>query len=1679
MTKPASTKKTGSPPFVTGGGGFDYEDRVAAYILAAMLAEQPPFGEGTRGVSRADWQTGTSGWQFDDLLMTCEDATTRRIAVSCKKGRHVTAGGWPKSTVACIWNQWLSTDNNPFQRQSDLLALVSGSVSQNAQDAWRTLLGDALVGDASRFMQQYQAADSSSKAGRKLVASLQCPPDQTGLVADELAERFQVIRRVRLWALDALADDSAAITRAIEWCRSALASGDRTEADELFQMLVWLASERRPRSGAIVRRELIALVAARFDLKVAPSHKSSWHKIDRHSAELQDDVRTTIDDNISFTQTEVWSAILEAATPGRVVLLEGESGSGKSALAKRLALGRRRALWLSASDLEHTTITAVGERLSSTFPLDGLIDEERSTDALLVIDGAERLTATGRKAAAKLIAAAVKATNPWLTVIATQRGGTDALLQDIQTLSPNVEPLHALEVRLPGEDAIQEAVSALGVALSKKATPSLLRALRNLKALDWVARAAKRTALKSFPDLVEQVWSGFIGPDNARARSEILKTLGKHDAALVVGGVPNSVLSGSTEQQVTETLIRDGLLVARRERLFFRHDLIGDWARLLVLIESGEEAAQALEDVSGALRWEPALRLFAEWLLQEGDEERQRLVSLIIDDPMGPSSLALLQGLFRSPECGPALVAILDSPSSKTPKMLERLLSTFVSVTTAPARMGQIVDKTHPESASIREAFRTPIHELWPTVIEVMAPRAQELAELVPSRLGTVMRRWLSDWPTVTQKDFVETHRRCSTLAVAAARELQARIAESRRSFRNEAQYAFEAALYSAPWLPDEVAAVALELAARRPEPDSVKERVEAEKRRVSQEIRERLAKMTPDERRKRKQGTLSVGPMPRPQRPALPDGPADSVNEEFREAIFASGVLTRLMYMRPAEAHEVLLACCLEDPGAEDSLYSDFPIGGQTGTVDPMGWYPPLYLRGPWLALLGQVPKQGLEAIMRLVAVGTAEWLRLNVPPSGHSKHDWHVRITTISLRIDGVERDFRGDHSVFGWYRGYGRAGNIVPSALMALESWLYGQVDNSQSIDWIVNHILESGTSVALLGVLAALARRHPDLLEGRLRPLIQSWMLLDWDEDVTGQAHIPPIDPFGLRALNTAFDNEAERWSALPHRTVSLPRLIAQQLAFEQPDVIRDCATARESWQAEINDGTCLSTETVERLIALLDPKNLSLTQRADGQLILSVQWPLELQARYDDKGKTANAGIIGFQLRQTVRQLLDAPHALTDEQADLIWQYAASLPDPEPGDSEHAITIVDARAAAAAALENHAGAWLDEYPDRRAWCESAAVAANRDWTSQQGPAGGLSLFAEHGEAFAGTWGVARLAAGDDRELVRHTVAEAMTAHEHIVTGQVLAAAIRLAAHMPGELERLFNLTWLWAALRRLSSGIYEPESREARTAAIRRQRLINAYVQKRIPSVAVPWDDLKVRAARLIARHERRGDARRPSWGMVQRPASPSPLPSTWDEFHSHGFNWNVLEKVAEKTPFVVRPSLGPGLAPLIEFDRRLLDLAVWNMKRAPKRRRATENSWPNTLDQQTLSRAASIIADHEDEDVALEIWKTLAPRLVVHEHWVEAFFESWFSCNRNAPEKLGQFHNRWRLMIAHTDSLPEWQSTEGRRWYDLRAAKSALLGVHERGSKLGTVEDRPFLAKMVVRYETVGKGVRR
>ena len=80
-------------------------------------------------------------------------------------------------------------------------------------------------------------------------------------------------------------------------------------------------------------------------------------------------------------------------------------------------------------------------------------------------------------------------------------------------------------------------------------------------------------------------------------------------------GVPRNKLEHS-EQEVLPSLIQSDLIRVRDECVSFTHDLLGDWARLRVLVGEGQNLSPASISRASSPRWQQAIRLFGQRQLE-------------------------------------------------------------------------------------------------------------------------------------------------------------------------------------------------------------------------------------------------------------------------------------------------------------------------------------------------------------------------------------------------------------------------------------------------------------------------------------------------------------------------------------------------------------------------------------------------------------------------------------------------------------------------------------------------------------------------------------------------------------------------------------------------------------------------------------------------------------------------------------------------------------------------------------------------------------------------------------------------------------------------------------------------------------------------------------------------------
>jgi hypothetical protein len=501
--------------------------------------------------------------------------------------------------------------------------------------------------------------------------------------------------------------------------------------------------------------------------------------------------------------------------------------------------------------------------------------------------------------------------------------------------------------------------------------------------------------------------------------------------------------------------------------------------------------------------------------------------------------------------------------------------------------------------------------------------------------------------------------RETAELAIAIAREIQALNVEGNYYGGGHDHFAYEAALWAAPDLLDEVSALCLELAQRRDFSPEIHQRAQRTRERRREEHRQYLAAHP-----ERRPPPAPVGWPHGPLRDPWPDGPRDAVSHDFRKACLDnSGAFIALVRADSDAALEVLLAVCIEEPQHDD--YST-RARRESGVTYWQEGEPPLFLRGPFLVFLREGPEQGLSFVLKLVNFATG---RFADPDEG------------LDLVINGETRRWRGNPNVFRWHFDlHFMHGTVVHCALMALERWLYEQIDRDENIDQWIERILAESKSLAFAGLLFDVGKKRPALFSGVLKPLLQSWVLVNWDWEVTNLRNMDRTSMGYWGRESPRVIAVAREWFTMPHRR--------DMLAAPQGGIIQTMMGVennypffkqlRSDWARDLNAEGEL--ERLKLLIERFDPANYTFEVREGKRVPVGFEWP-EAIARKNAQdlqriGKHQAITSLPFKCRERLNQ----GAALPQDQLLWLWQFLqdinANPPDLKVQDGEALLHIED-------------------------------------------------------------------------------------------------------------------------------------------------------------------------------------------------------------------------------------------------------------------------------------------------------------------------------------------------------------------------------------------------------------------
>lgn len=1404
----------------TSGSGFNFADCVCAYFLSCLLSGRQPF-DNSGQIQSIEAEARVDGWYLDDLLLSLSNSKSEtRLALSLKSNAQFSDDfEAPAEFVRLAWEQFLQHKSKKFDPGKDLMGLVTAPLDRELVKQREELLGWAREQRPGTLRERVTAANYGNDQKRKLLASFACPADLAGEYDVDPSRVDGLLKCLLFPEFDFDLNPSNSNRVFQEICVASVLSGTQGDAELLGRDLLTIAAKFRASGGYLDRKRLIYKLAANHVLKELPNHIPDWQRIRAYTDSRISAIPNTIGGALVISREQELSEIDLLLRSFSVLVLKGTSGAGKSALAGQYIRSRLPAanvIWLRAKSIGSDSVQSVLSPLGLQNDLTQLLGQ--ASQGVVVLDGLEKVTNDefpNLKALAQMLG--LDEDKPRWKLICTVQEEDWSRAQE-QFLRIGIGKFQGFKVGTPktGMDEVWEKFPTLSQLKFQRQLKSILG---NLKILDILARKATVKAFdaKSWvgeTSIVDWIWEEEVSAkSDGTVRARFLYLLAEKLADEMSDTVSLEKFQVS-ELTPLDGLINDRICEKNGDFVSFTHDVFAEWTRLRILISKGSDRVSYVELKVHSPHWHRAVRLYGQYLLEQGKaiDDWARALDQFAGEG-GRSSVAqdlLLDAALFAPDPLEVLEKMWPALSGKG--RFHRLLTRFLFVASSPnpeiIKLAKgVANMSDTQAALINRIPYAP--QYLPFLAFINAHR-NDCIHLDLIGVAKVALNWLqATWKGVPgRKDAAE-------LAVTCAERLLAYFILGVFSGYDQAidKVIYKAGLLSYPEFPDRVQNL-VKAACKREEPKgelaAAIESVKAELKQIEEKAK--LPVVLASERAKRRPPPILPNFTRRQKMEGWPDGPQGRVDSPFRHVVLHDGGLVAIANENPQLAVELLLAMVIEEPSDRESEYEHSLIREHRGLTYDHEWFPAIFWNGPFLVFLRSKPEVALGCIIKLVNFATER----SAPVARNSENP-----PGVVLRIEGGEKKWLGGFQTYYWFRSSASSSNIVASALMAVEKWLYEFIDGGGNPDPFFKHMLQSSTSVAFAGLLIAVGKRYPKYFLGALKPLSVVPIFMYWERRhrINGESY-----------LEIGFSNKADQiqkaafdWFRQDHHKNELLHVVLP-IFIDDKDFREYAIEFSEDWEEQlaiaVETEDDIATGFFENTALYFDWNNYQ-EEKIDGKSQRVFSPPASTVEKQAAREKNAQEQMLLLTFPNTCRDLLNGKARITEGAEESFWQhlqYISKLSpntDTEPG----VIDVADSILGGIAVLVLLRRKWLSEHGDYEKWCKEQvlriidrAPPASRMRSENESRDYRWDSFCS--EIVAVFW-----AESPNNSDWREAAAVLCTSYYHGVVADFFYACSKQRSRLGADFRRLMRLMAEWASRRIFFDhalecpGLYE-ESRES-------------------------------------------------------------------------------------------------------------------------------------------------------------------------------------------------------------------------------------------------------------------------
>ena len=728
-------RKRKTPPSLksASGGGFHFEDKVAALLLCEMLIAKQSMGRNwgvTQSMERqaADWEP------FGDLVLAIPGPSGKLVRCGCsvKSNQPVNTNGCVAKFRSALWE---GIAKPHFVRGEDVLALLSSPLLKAAHTHLNSLCFQARGINPVRL--EEKIAYQNHQGSRKVYESFRHPNDSTenGLPGHALANLIQRSFDFE----DATSRDEA---EALRLCRELLDPSIATDgiAADLWTEMLGIAESLRVTGGNITREKLVPKLRLKFQLRDDPNDEPVWVRIREFSKRWMDEIETTLPHGLILPRSEEIQKLVSEISVSKGIHVLGESGSGKSALVKAAVTSRHwgdpHIVWVKTEHVREVDMAGFVR----------VAHRSRRKSAILVFDAMEGCYDPDvLRTIGKAIAEITKDSEPlWHVILVCQTPEWSRVSEGlIKFLPAHPSLVRRIESKLSAKDFALVCQASPSVA--RLATqPHLHRLLASPKILDvlMTLELTKEQSLAGEADLVEWWWRRRICDcQPSAAEEQVAKRFASTMADDLSTELPRSAADGS-EVAVSALQSRGILRLRDKDRFRFSHELFADWSRVMQLRSLGQAVFAFMRAHAANPPWLRAIRLFSQHLLERGsDLERWRAIlsetfaSVEELEEVAAENLqvldAWLEGIAFCSDSTRVLAHLKSHLFEQNGALLRRFLRRLLHTGTLPDPVIQDQwRKAAPELAdTVSNLYRLPLHGIWFPVAEFLVCNSDAATE--------------------------------------------------------------------------------------------------------------------------------------------------------------------------------------------------------------------------------------------------------------------------------------------------------------------------------------------------------------------------------------------------------------------------------------------------------------------------------------------------------------------------------------------------------------------------------------------------------------------------------------------------------------------------------------------------------------------------------------------------------------------------------------------------------------------------------------------------------------------------------------------------------------------------------------------------------------------------------------